>query len=165
MRLAVLELLAGDPAAAEVALRRSLGILGELEETSMAACDAALLSLAVAAQGRRDEAEELARTAREMTAPGEIEGEVRWRIALSAALAGNDGDPIAERLAREALAISEPTDMLELRADAEEALGLALERSGRRGAADEAYARALACARRRASCPVRSAFAPRTRRL
>ena len=164
VRLAVVELLAGDPAAAEVALRRSLGILGELEETSMAACDAALLSLAVAAQGRRDEAEDLARTAREMTAPGEIEGEVRWRIALSVALAGNDGDPTAERLAREAVAISEPTDMLELRADAEEALGLVLERSGRAGPRPRRTPGRSPCARRRASCPVRSAFALRTRR-
>jgi tetratricopeptide (TPR) repeat protein len=146
VRLAQIELLAGNPAAAEVALRRSLGILRELGEISMGACDAALLAVAVAAQGRLDEAEELARTAREMSAPGEIEGEVRSRIALSLALAlaGRDDDPTAEQLARRAVALSEPTDMLELRADAEEALGLALERSGQLGPAGEAHARALA---------------------
>ena len=112
----------------------------------MGSCDVALLAVAVASQGRLDEAEELARSAVEMNAPGDIEGEVRGRIALSfaLALAGRDDDPTAERLAREAVAISEPTDMLELRADAEEALGVVLERSGRRAAADEAYAGALA---------------------
>jgi tetratricopeptide (TPR) repeat protein len=144
VRLAHIELLAGKPVAAEAALRRSLKILRELEETSRGACDAALLAEAVAAQGRLNEAEALAHAAREMTPPGEVESEVRWRIALSLALAGRDGGPTAEQLAREAVTLSQPTDMLELRADAEEALGLALERSNRRGPADEAYARALA---------------------
>ncbi len=88
-----------------------------------------------------------------MTAPGEMESEVRWRIALSLALTGRDGDATAETLAREAVALSEPTDMLELRADAEEALGLALERSGRRGPADEAYARALSLYRAKGILP------------
>jgi class 3 adenylate cyclase/tetratricopeptide (TPR) repeat protein len=145
VRLAQIELLAGNPAAAEVALRRSLAILRALGETSMGACDAALLAVAVGAQGRLDEAEELARTAMEMNAPGEIEGEVRWRIALSLslALAGRGVDPTPEQIAREAVTLSEPTDMLELRADAEEALGLALERGGQSGPAGEAYARAL----------------------
>jgi class 3 adenylate cyclase/tetratricopeptide (TPR) repeat protein len=103
-----LELLAGDPAAAERELRRGLEIL---EPSSSDGYQQALLAEALYGQGRRTEAAECVRLAAAKDDEGLVLSQVTWR-SVRAKLEGSEG------LAREALALAETTDATNLIADA-----------------------------------------------
>ena len=114
---ALVELLADDPASAEQALRDAeqwLAGVGNVIQNSFAAC---LLAEATYRQDRLDEAERLIPIARE-GARFDIGVDVMWRGAQAKLLARSDQFGTGEQLAREAVSLSEPTELLCFRGDA-----------------------------------------------
>jgi tetratricopeptide (TPR) repeat protein len=85
---AMIELLAGDPAAAERCARRSYGELERMGEVGYRANTAAYLSKALAELGRFDEALELAEAARSVSGLTDVSAQFEWRVARGRALAG-----------------------------------------------------------------------------
>jgi hypothetical protein len=134
-----MEILAGNYAAVEAGARPYYEFLRQTGEKTDLAGVASLLARAVCAQGRWDEADELARVTEEAASsedlwPRAIVGLVRTRV-----LAERGEHAGAEQAGRDLLALLEPTDALELRGDAR------LELAGaRRLAGAEAEARELA---------------------
>jgi hypothetical protein len=98
---ASLELLTGDRATAEEGLRRAYEALARGGENYLLAPIAALLVQVRDAQGRVDEAEELARAAQELAASEDLE--LLWPSQSEKALAWRERADEAERRAREAL--------------------------------------------------------------
>jgi tetratricopeptide (TPR) repeat protein len=114
----IVEMLAGDPAAAERELSRGFGVLEEIGETSTFPDLAAKLADALYAQGRDDRALELSRVSERATAPDDLSAGVQWRAVRAKLLARQGELRQAETLAREAVALADETDFLVLRADA-----------------------------------------------
>jgi tetratricopeptide (TPR) repeat protein len=111
-------MLAGDPAAAEVELRQACEILERLGEKGFLSTRAGLLAHALCAQGRYQEAEPFIQVAAEAGSEDDRATQTLWRSARSKVLATRGAFGEALRLAREAVAILEPTDWLNLRGDA-----------------------------------------------
>jgi predicted ATPase/class 3 adenylate cyclase len=127
---AVVELLAGNPAAAEESLRKGYRALEEMGERWFLSTTAAFLARAVLEQGRDDEAEELTQLSARLTAKGDLLSEVLWRGVRARVLARRAQLEEAEALAREAVALAEATDFINHRADALLDLSQVLELSG-----------------------------------
>ena len=77
--LAVIELLAGDPAAAEREIRPDCELLEKMGETYFLSTMAAMLARAVREQGRDAEALELTGLAERSAADDDIDAQVLWR--------------------------------------------------------------------------------------
>ena len=138
-----IELLAGDPAAAEAELRRGLELLEAIGDRARISTQAAFLAQAVYAQGDLEEAERLAVRAASAAAD-DTYAHVVWRGTL-ARVAARQGDRArAEEFAHEAVARAERTDGLNLLADALADLAEVLSLAG----CDEAAADAASRARR-----------------
>jgi tetratricopeptide (TPR) repeat protein len=131
-------LLAGDPAAAEAELRRACETLERLGEKGFLSTRAALLAHALCALGRDDEAEHFSELAAETGAADDLGTQPLWRSARARVLAARDEFDEAIALAREAVAMVEPTDWLNTRGD----LLLALAEVARRAGATEEAPRA-----------------------
>jgi tetratricopeptide (TPR) repeat protein len=116
--------------------------MGETGARSNLAAD---LAHSMALGGRPDEARRYAEESRALAAREDVYAQVRWRAAAARALAAaGDGDhDRAVRLAREAVALAEATDMLNLQADALVDLAETAARSGRPEEAAEAAGRSL----------------------
>ena len=99
---AQIELLAGDPAAAERELRASTAAFDEIGAATSATTHRALLAEAVARLGRLDEAEELARQVAADAASHDVIAHVLWRSALARVRAREGSAPEAVELATEA---------------------------------------------------------------
>ncbi|UGS37043.1 BTAD domain-containing putative transcriptional regulator [Capillimicrobium parvum] len=140
---AIVELLAGEPAAAERHLRDGYRLLEEMGDRALLSTTAAFLGQAVLAQGRDDEAGELAVLAAELTADDDLITHVVWRGVRARSLAARGDAGEAVDLAREAVALAEPSDFLSHRGDAHLDLGIVLGAAGRR----EESARACESAR------------------
>ena len=112
------EMLAGDPAAAERELRRDFEVLSEMGEKYFLSTAAGELARAVFVQGRHDEAEELTRLAEELAADDDLTSQALWRSVRARVLATKGLAQEAEALAREAVALLGATDALVLQADA-----------------------------------------------
>jgi tetratricopeptide (TPR) repeat protein len=125
------ELLAGDFRVAERELREGYEALGQLGETGYLSTIAALLGKAVLAQGRLDEALQLSEASERASAPDDLESHARWRAVRAEALALQGVLDEAERLARESVAVIDPTDFLIERADAYGTLAEVLRIAGR----------------------------------
>jgi DNA-binding SARP family transcriptional activator/class 3 adenylate cyclase len=141
---ALVEMLAGRPQAAEERLRTGYERLERMGEKALLATTAAMLAQAVYAQGRSDEAEELCRVSEEAAAANDLSAQVTWRgvCAKLRADEGLTGD--AEALAREAVRLAEPTDFLNIRADALLDLAVVLRRGAQPSDAEESIRSALA---------------------
>jgi tetratricopeptide (TPR) repeat protein len=114
----IVEMLAGDPVAAERELASGYGTLDEIGESANFPDLAAKLADALYAQGRDERALELSDISRRATAPDDLSAGVQWR-AVQAKLLARKGDLAqAEALGREAAALAGETDFLVLRADA-----------------------------------------------
>lgn len=138
----LVELLAGDPVAAERELEIGLRILAKLGERMYLSGVAAVLAQALYTQGRYDEAYELTETSangavRDVAAP------VHWRGTRAKILFRQGQGEEAERLAREAVTLAERTDFLDLRGEALMDLAEVLRLAGRSAEADRASHRAL----------------------
>ena len=140
---AMVELLAGDPVAAERKLRRGYDALQEMGDRSFLSTTAALLGQAVLAQGRAAEADELAATSAELGGAADLSNQILWRPLRARVLAGRGELASAEELAREAVVLAERTDFSNQRADALAALGGVLAKRGRMDDAQDALAGAL----------------------
>ncbi|HEY7195737.1 MAG TPA: AAA family ATPase [Gaiellaceae bacterium] len=110
-----IELLAGDLAAAEAELRRGYETLERMQEFGVLSTLSAYLADVLYAQERYEEADHYTRVSEDAASPDDIASQVWWRVTR-AKVAARDGDPDAEHVAREAVALAEPTDDLALRA-------------------------------------------------
>ena len=128
------ELLAGDPAAAERELRRDFEVLEEMGERYFLSTAAGELARAVYAQGRYAEAEEISRLAEELSGDDDLTSQALWRSVRAKALARRSLEVDAEELGREAVALLKGTDALILQADALEDLAEVLALVGSDGA-------------------------------
>jgi class 3 adenylate cyclase/tetratricopeptide (TPR) repeat protein len=139
---AAVEMLAGDPAAAEAELRRDYETLERIGERYIIPTVVALLAEAVCAQGRWDEADELSRTAEELAADDDVDAQALWRLVRVKTLTHQHRLDEAESLARAALEILSQTDAVVMQADAAAALADVLGLAGRQDEADEVRATA-----------------------
>jgi class 3 adenylate cyclase/tetratricopeptide (TPR) repeat protein len=125
------ELLAGDPAAAIEFGDEGCRLLGELGEQTILATAAGGLGQALYALDRLEDADAWAGRAAELGANDDALTQMLWR-QLRAKLLARRGEPAeAERLAREAVAIGEKTDMLDAQGDVYGDLAEVLSLAGR----------------------------------
>jgi predicted ATPase/class 3 adenylate cyclase len=161
---ATVELLAGDPVAAERGLRRGFDALEEMGDRALLSTTAAFLGEALLAQDRDDEAERFARLSAELTAEDDVLTQAMWRGVQAAILARRGGLAEAERLARQGVGLAERTDFLNHRAEALVVLGTVLAQQGRSEGAQGALAEALGLYERKgnlvAAAQVRRGLAP-----
>ena len=129
------ELLAGDDAAAESALREGYEALGNLGEIGTRASVAAMLARTLHARGHAEEADGLAREVEATASEQDLWSQTLYRLTRARLLVDAGALDEAERVARDALAIVEPTDLLDLRGDVLLELADVLRSGGR---ADEA---------------------------
>lgn len=115
---ALVRLLAGQPELAEVPLRAGLRRLASVSDRGMLATTAAMLGQALYDQGRLDEAAEQCDVAARVGAADDMVTQTIWRGVRAKVLAARGRPEEAERLAREAIALVESTDLLWHRADA-----------------------------------------------
>jgi tetratricopeptide (TPR) repeat protein len=137
------ELLAGDPAAAERIFRSGYETLSSVGEKVNLSLIAALLAESVHLQGRDEEAKQLTVVSEEATSPEDVWSQVAWRSARANILAGRGDAGEAERLAREAVDLISGTDALNTRAEAMLSLARAVRSAGRREEAAGCVAEAL----------------------
>ena len=97
LHAARVELLAGDPVAAEREARADFDALGLLGETYFRSTVAGFLARALLEQERFDDANAMAETAREMSAEDDVESQLLWRGVAARLLArsGSDDDALA----------------------------------------------------------------------
>ena len=141
---AFVRLLAGQPGRAEALLREDVELLAAMVEGSALATTKALLARAVLAQGRPEEAAELAAEAGRLTAPQDVLTQGLWRGARARALAQAGRHDEALAFAHEAVAVLEPTDLLSHRGDAMLDLAAVLSMSERREESERAARAAVA---------------------
>jgi len=108
---------AGDPEGVERVLRPLYDEMRKTGQIAYAGSHAALLAHAAMERGRIDEALQLSDEARSASTPDDYDAQVGWRTARGLALAAS-GDPIGgETLLREAVAIVEGTEDINLLAE------------------------------------------------
>ncbi|HJP65374.1 MAG TPA: AAA family ATPase, partial [Actinomycetota bacterium] len=136
--------LAGDLAAAEVALREGMETLeriGDIGHQVSVAADLAMVILQT--PGREEEALALADRHEPLMIEDDVDAMARWE-AIRARVLARLGDPVeAERLARQSVERSWATDYTDLRGISQEALAEVLERSGRTKEAADAMRQAI----------------------
>ncbi|HZT84491.1 MAG TPA: adenylate/guanylate cyclase domain-containing protein [Gaiellaceae bacterium] len=125
-----IELLAGDAEAAERELRTGYRMLEEIGDVHLRPTVAAYLAAVLAQAGRSREAEEFADFAESHAWEDDIVTQVMWRVARAQIPTHAGGAADAERLAREAVGLAEPTDFLDLQATALLALARVLRSAG-----------------------------------
>ena len=121
------ELLAGDPAAAERELTPAFACLQEAGELGNLSSLAAQLGEVLYAQGRYDDAVAATVTTERSASEEDVHAQVAWRAARSKALAGLGRRADAETVAREAVDRAQTTDSPVLMADALLGLAVALD--------------------------------------
>jgi tetratricopeptide (TPR) repeat protein len=114
----IVEILAGDPAAAERHLLAGYRALDEMGDRAFVSTTAAYLAQAVYAQGRYEEAERFTRTSEELADRGDLVSQIIWRSVRARVLARKGRLEGANELAREAVSMSRLTDFVNTRADA-----------------------------------------------
>ena len=131
----ILELVADDPAAAEPHLRRAYNGFRRMGLDADTAETAALLARACLALDRDAEADELC-TESERLAGHALKASIAWRTVRAQLLARSGAHDEARRMAEEAVAVAERTDLLVDHGDACLALATVLDdRRRRRGSA------------------------------
>jgi predicted ATPase len=115
---AIVELLAGNPAAAEASLRKGYRALEEMGERAFLPTTAAFPARSILEQGRDEEAEELTNVSARLAARGDLLSQILWRSVRARVLSRRAQIHKAEALAREAVALAQSTDFINYRADA-----------------------------------------------
>jgi class 3 adenylate cyclase/tetratricopeptide (TPR) repeat protein len=110
-----IELLGGNPEAAERELRQGYDMLAEIGEVSWLSTLAAILAEAVSAQGRDAEAAELTQASEASAEAADAYSHALLRSVRAKVLARSGDVNESERLAREAVALADGTDFLHLR--------------------------------------------------
>ena len=140
---AIVEMLAGDPAAAEMYLKADSDTLDEMKDETLLSTTDAFRAQALLAQGRDEEAEHYTRLSEERAAPSDLLTQIIWRSVRARVLARRGNIDQAESLAREAVSLAEQTDFLNQRADALIDLAHVLRQAGRHEEARSTGAEAL----------------------
>ena len=135
--------LAGDPAAAERDLRRDYEALEQMGEKYMLCSVASELARALVEEGRDEEAEHYTEVARELAAADDLSAQVLWRSVRARVLARRGEQEQAVALAREAVALLRDTDSLVAQADALVDLAEVLQAGGQGADASAALDEAL----------------------
>jgi tetratricopeptide (TPR) repeat protein len=105
-----IELLGGNPESVVERLRGGIEKVREAGETGFLSTSAAVMAEALVALDRHEEALEYTQLAESLAAPGDVASQGAWR-RIKALILLHQGHPKeAEELAREALAIADPTD-------------------------------------------------------
>ncbi len=138
-----IELLAGDPAAAAELGQEGCRMLDELGEQSQLSTAAGKLAQALYALDRLDEADAWAGRAAELGASDDAFTQMLWRQVRAKVLARRGEHAEAERLAREAVAVGEETDMLDAQGDVYADLAEVLLLAGKADEAGAALEQAL----------------------
>ena len=138
-----IQMLAGDPVAAEREFRTCLDELAEMGEQGIQSTVAAALAHALIEQGRLDEAEESVSASELAGAEDDVSTKVLDRSARARIQAGRGLYDEAEKLARDAVALSESTDDLNMRGDTLAYLGDVLSAAGNQGGVATALESAL----------------------
>jgi class 3 adenylate cyclase/tetratricopeptide (TPR) repeat protein len=138
-----IELLAGDPAAAERELRSGHEALSKIGEMAWLSTVVALLAESVYAQGRYGEAENLAAVSEETSGAEDMYSQVVWRSVRAKVLAQRGRADEAEREVRESVDLAEVTDFLHLRWHALMSYGEVLHLIGRAQKARSVLERAI----------------------
>jgi len=107
-----IDLWRGDPAAAERQLRWGHDQLSEIKEMAWLPTVDGILAEVVYAQGRADEAEELATAIAGSAGSEDVYSQLLWRGVSAKVLAGRGDVDQAERLARESIELVSVTDFL-----------------------------------------------------
>jgi ATP/maltotriose-dependent transcriptional regulator MalT len=140
----IVELLAGDPAAAEREVRADLEFLDRRGEKFFFSAMAGLLARAVREQGRDDEALVLTETAERAASEHDLVVQSVWRSVRAPILARAGQLDAAEVLAREALDLARKTGFPILEADVLFDLAVVHQLSGRQEDARSTLAQARA---------------------
>ena len=125
------EMLAGDPEAAERDLRIDFEKLSGMGEKYLLPLVAALLARAVSGQARYDEAVKLTQTAEELADDDDVEPQAIWRCVRAHLLVRTGEQVEAERLAREAVGMLAGIEAPDLHGDCLVALAEVLAAQGR----------------------------------
>ncbi len=128
---AKVELLAGNPAAAERVVRAGYESLARLGEKGYLSGITPRFARAIYLQGRYEEAEHYTRISEEAAASDDFASQSDWRAVRALVHAARGRLDEAERLARESVAIIERTDYLDQHADALIGLAEILDRTDR----------------------------------
>jgi predicted ATPase/class 3 adenylate cyclase len=128
----LIESIAGTPEAAADVLRGSYATLDQMGERGFSSTIAGFLAQALYAQGDYQEAGRFSRASQEAAAPDDVISQVLWRTSRAKILARQGDLERAEALAREAVRLGEPTDLVNTRADALSDLAEVLALAGRR---------------------------------
>jgi ATP/maltotriose-dependent transcriptional regulator MalT len=136
------ELLAGDPRAAEARLREGYMQLEAIGERAFLSTTAGLLARALHEQGRDEEALRFTITCEQTAASGDVAAQIAWRGSRARILAARGEAAEAVALAHEAVALAERTDLLSDHGDALLDLTEALRVHGRPVDAADAARRA-----------------------
>lgn len=130
-------LIADDAPRAEAVLRPAVATLQRMGEQSMFSTAVALLAEAQYRQGALDEAMDATVASEMTTADDDVASQMAWRGVRAKVLAARGELEEAERLAREGVAFSDRSDLLNMAGDAHFDLGIVLEAAGKPSAAAE----------------------------
>jgi class 3 adenylate cyclase/tetratricopeptide (TPR) repeat protein len=111
------EPLASDPPAAERELRSALEFFERIGAKHIQATVLPMLAATLVAQDRLQDAIAATQRAESISAPDDLDAQVKWRTARASALAARGERPEAERLAREAVDLAAASDTVILHAD------------------------------------------------
>jgi predicted ATPase/class 3 adenylate cyclase len=128
----LVEQLAGTPGAAVETLRQSYETLEQGGERAYRSTIAGFLAHALYAEAEDEEAEHFSRESEHAASHDDVVSQVVWRTARAKILARRGELEPAEALAREAVRIGEPSDLLVTRAEARCDLAEVLALGGRR---------------------------------
>jgi class 3 adenylate cyclase/tetratricopeptide (TPR) repeat protein len=117
LRAGYVELIAGNPAAAEDHLREAYETLRAIGERGYLSTVAGTLAEALYAQGRLDEARQMTEEAQAAATPGDFDSQARWRAARAKVLACSGQFPAARTLLDEAEALVSPASLATLQAE------------------------------------------------
>lgn len=145
------EMTAGDPATAERTMRDGFDILERLGETAYLSTSAAYIAEALCQQGRYEDAEVFTRISEESADPHDLASQIFWRIARAKVLVRRNLLKEAEKLARDAVLLSEDSDFLDTRIEAVVTLAEVLEATGRSAEVEPRLQEARTWARRKES--------------
>jgi ATP/maltotriose-dependent transcriptional regulator MalT len=161
---AYVETRAGNPQGAEEVLRESCELLEEMGDRGWLSTYAANLGHVLCSVGSYDDAEKWGVKSRELGGSDDIVTQMLWRQVLARVHAHRGESEEAERLAREAVAYGEQTDMLVNRGAAHLDLAEALDPGGRAEAAVQART-ALELFERKGDLPMAEQARARLERL
>jgi class 3 adenylate cyclase/tetratricopeptide (TPR) repeat protein len=130
-----IERLAGSPTEAFEQLREGSRVLEEMGERSYLSTEVAVLAHNLYEAGVQEEAEQLTHRSEELAARDDLMSQVIWRFVRGACFARRGLAAEGEELVREAVALSNQSDSLDMRGDAFVMLGEVLGLAGRAGEA------------------------------